>query len=264
MHNLWEADRDGGQPREGRAVFWTWRMPRTMVAVALVASLVLASSLTAARRPFRVLASAEVVQPMGAIAFEATRELATAEVTLRPPVPGDVAVKGRRIEFRPRQPLRPGSDYTVAVRAVDAAGEAVEASLSLSVAPLHDALWVYVKLDEPTHRVYVYRGDTLVREMLASGGAPGSATPAGVFRIQNRGYHFYSQKYQQGAYYWVRIIGNYLFHTVPVDVDGNVIQEEAEKLGCPASHGCVRLSFPDARWLYENVPDGSLVVIDRT
>ena len=62
----------------------------------------------------------------------------------------------------------------------------------------------------------------------------------------------------------MRIIGNYLFHSVPVDAEGNVIEEEAKKLGCPASHGCVRLSFPDAKWLYDHVPDGAWVVIDRT
>src|SRR5690606_28854051 len=112
--------------------------------------------------------------------------------------------------------------------------------------------------------VYVFRGEELVRRMLASGGKTGDETPAGTYRIQNRGYHFYSQKYGEGAYYWVRIFGNYLFHSVPVDVHGRVIAHEAEKLGCPASHGCVRLGMEDAKWFYENVPDGSLVVIDRT
>ncbi len=137
-------------------------------------------------------------------------------------------------------------------------------AVKLRVDPLYETLWVYVKLDEERHRVDVYRGDVLVRSMIASGGRPGHETPEGVFRIQNRGYHFFSQKYQEGAYYWVRIFGNYLFHSVPVDIHGNVIKEEAEKLGCPASHGCVRLSFPDAQWFYETVPDGTLVVIDRT
>lgn len=243
-------------------------MPRTTgyaaaVSCVLLFALALASAL-AARRPLDIIASPGPVLPMGAIAFQATQRLTSAEVATQPPVPGDVSVQGSRIEIRPRQPLRPGGQYRVAIRAVDTGGETVEASFTLEVAPLDDALWVYVKLDEPRHRVYVYRGDNLVREMLASGGAPGSETPAGVFRIQNRGHHFYSQRYRQGAYYWVRIIGNYLFHTVPVDEEGNVIQEEAGKLGCPASHGCVRLSFDDARWFYENVPDGSLVVIDRT
>lgn len=245
-------------------MFLTWRINRMVLAVGLSATLLLAAALAAARRPLEIAASPTMVPPMGVIAFEATRELQAAEVMLTPPVPGDVSVQGNRVLFRPHDPMRPSATYWATVRAVDAGGEVIERSLRWTVIPLHDTLWVYVKLDQPTHRVYVYRGDTLVREMVASGGRPGHETPEGVFYIQNRGYHFFSQKYQEGAYYWVRIFGNYLFHTVPVDIEGNVIEEEAEKLGCPASHGCVRLSFPDARWFYETVPDGSLVVIDRT
>lgn len=124
-------------------------------------------------------------------------------------------------------------------------------------------LWVYVELDKGTHWVHVFHGDERVRRMLASGGRPGDETPEGTFRIQNRGYHFWSQKYGEGAYYWVRIFGNYLFHSVPVDREGRIIEEEARRLGCPASHGCIRLRMDDARWFYENVPDGTWVVIDR-
>lgn len=245
-------------------MIWAWRIPKAAVACATAMVLILIATLALARRPFHIVAPPDDVQPMGSISFEATRELSSAKLKIQPPVAGDHVVKGRKVEFRPHDPLRPGATYTVTIHAEDISGEQAAHSLTIRVAPLHDALWVYVKLDKPTHQVFVYRGDTLVRSMIASGGRPGDETPEGVFRIQNRGYHFFSQKYQEGAYYWVRIFGNYLFHTVPVDIDGNVIEEEAKKLGCPASHGCVRLSFPDAEWFYENVPDGTLVVIDRT
>lgn len=245
-------------------MFWVWRMPRAAIAGATLATILLVAALAVARRPFHIAPTTTLVQPMGVIAFEATRDLSAAEVRLEPAILGDWTVKGRRIEFRPHDPLRPGATYVATIQAIDDLGDIAVFSLSFTVAPLHDTLWVYVKLDESTHHVFVYRGDTLVRSMLASGGRPGDETPEGVFRIQNRGYHFFSQKYQEGAYYWVRIFGNYLFHTIPVDIEGNVIEEEAKKLGCPASHGCVRLSFPDAEWFYENVPDGALVVIDRT
>jgi lipoprotein-anchoring transpeptidase ErfK/SrfK len=36
---------------------------------------------------------------------------------------------------------------------------------------------------------------------------------------------------------------------------------EAQKLGSKASHGCIRLALPDAKWIYQNIRVGSRVVI---
>lgn len=55
--------------------------------------------------------------------------------------------------------------------------------------------------------------------------------------------------------------GTYLFHSVPTDCNGNEIKEEAEKLGTPCSHGCVRMSKEDAKWFYENISEGVIVSI---
>ncbi|CCU56791.1 ErfK/YbiS/YcfS/YnhG superfamily [Bacillus subtilis E1] len=43
--------------------------------------------------------------------------------------------------------------------------------------------------------------------------------------------------------------------------DQKVIKTEAEKLGTKASHGCIRLTIPDAKWIYENIPEHTKVVI---
>jgi len=48
---------------------------------------------------------------------------------------------------------------------------------------------------------------------------------------------FWSQRLQEGAYYWVQFAGPYLVHSVPFDASGKLKQEEIEKLGQPASHG---------------------------
>ncbi len=111
-------------------------------------------------------------------------------------------------------------------------------------------------------KVRVYDGDTLVKDWTASTGANNS-TPTGTFLLQNRGEWFFSSKYQQGAQYWVSFKdwGTYLFHSVPMDRQGTVIDEEAAKLGTPASHGCVRLATEDAQWLYRNIPTGTPVSI---
>ncbi|WP_242018951.1 L,D-transpeptidase [Streptococcus agalactiae] len=74
------------------------------------------------------------------------------------------------------------------------------------------------------------------------------------------GYHI---RFKEGAYYWVSFKehGIYLFHSVPTDQQGNEIPEEAKQLGKAASHGCVRMSRADAKWFYENIPQGTTVTI---
>lgn len=123
----------------------------------------------------------------------------------------------------------------------------------------------YVQVGLVRQRVHVYLDGLLIRSMVCSTGVveDDHATPIGRFYIQNRGESFFSEKYQQGALWWVsfRDWGIYLFHSVPTDRDGNVIPEEAAKLGIPASHGCVRLTLDDARWFYATIPQGTPVDI---
>jgi len=69
------------------------------------------------------------------------------------------------------------------------------------------------------------------------------------------------ERFNVGMKYWVGFRGIWLFHSVPFDRDRNIIPQEAEKLGQPASHGCIRLPVEVAEYVYNNVPDGSLVLI---
>ncbi|MCT4456213.1 L,D-transpeptidase [Lactiplantibacillus paraplantarum] len=108
-------------------------------------------------------------------------------------------------------------------------------------------------------RVYLKAGDKLLYTMLATTGKPGAnATPKGDFVIQpERGLHFYNASLNEGANYWVSFKdhGVYLFHSVPVDASDHYIASKAALLGKKSdSHGCVRLSISDAKWMYENIP----------
>jgi lipoprotein-anchoring transpeptidase ErfK/SrfK len=47
-----------------------------------------------------------------------------------------------------------------------------------------------------------------------------------------------------------------------MDKNGNVIESEAMKLGQKASHGCVRLAIPDAKWIYDNIRYNTKVEIE--
>lgn len=111
--------------------------------------------------------------------------------------------------------------------------------------------------------VKVFKDGRLQKQMLASTGTKDQPTPLGQFKIQNRGPWFFSKKYQQGGKYWVSFKnwGQYLFHSIPMDEDQNVLPEEASKLGQPASHGCIRLAIADAKWIYDHIPQGTPVNI---
>lgn len=86
-------------------------------------------------------------------------------------------------------------------------------------------------------------------------------TPLGIFYIQNKGEYFYSNKYKEGARYYIKFFSNYLIHSIPVDEKGNIIEDERKKIGFPASHGCIRISMQDAEWIYKSIPEGSAVII---
>ncbi|MEE6711155.1 L,D-transpeptidase [Pediococcus acidilactici] len=123
----------------------------------------------------------------------------------------------------------------------------------------------YLKVSIPKQRVYVMDGKKVLYTMYASTGSKDSPTPTGTFHIQKeRGDFFYNAASKEGAKYWVSFKdhGIYLFHTVPTDKNGKFIPKEAQQLGKEAqSHGCVRLSVPDAKWIYNNVPEGMKVEI---
>lgn len=124
----------------------------------------------------------------------------------------------------------------------------------------YQELSVHVSLAD--QRVYVMSGSTVIYTMICSSGT-GDATPTGSFQVQNRGTTFFNGSEGMGANYWVswKNWGEYLFHSVPIDENGNYIASEALKLGHKASTGCIRLTVDDAKWLYEELPENTTVTI---
>ncbi len=120
---------------------------------------------------------------------------------------------------------------------------------------------IVVSLEE--QQVYIYEDNELLTSFLCSTGIDENNyfTPEGIYLIGDRGESFFSSRFQQGAYNWVRFNYNYLFHSLPFDENREMIDEEAEKLGQKASHGCIRLSMEDINWFYDNIPRGTPVVI---
>ena len=134
------------------------------------------------------------------------------------------------------------------------------ADAEVTLAQASRPLRVQVSLAQQEVTVLDAKGRT-VEAFVCSSGKIGEETPTGTYVVSDRGKSFYNPQIQEGAYYWTRFNGAYLFHSVPFDEDYRMEPEEAEKLGTPASHGCVRLPVEDAKWIYDNIPKGTKVVI---
>lgn len=119
-----------------------------------------------------------------------------------------------------------------------------------------------VRVSLAEQQVHIMSNGQDIYVMKASTGVD-DATPHGRYYINGlRGDSFYNPNEQMGARDWVGFIGGtYLFHSVPTDANGNWIVSEAEKLGQPASHGCVRLTVADAAWFRQQIPTGTPIDI---
>ena len=125
-----------------------------------------------------------------------------------------------------------------------------------------------IEVDVTNQIVTVYRaedmGDSgIVRQMICSTGV-NECTPVGRFTLNQRNSAERTEWYAIPAYdcyvqYVTRIIGGYLFHSLPyAEEDVSTLDTEAAALlGTPASHGCIRLRPEDAKWIAKNCPNGT-------
>ena len=92
-----------------------------------------------------------------------------------------------------------------------------------------------------------------------SPGKPSTPTVSGTFTVQGKGYYFDSGKAR--CFYYTQFKGNYLFHSVLYAQTSTPSRIIDGRLGMQLSHGCVRLDVNNAKWIYDNIPRGTKVVI---
>lgn len=92
-----------------------------------------------------------------------------------------------------------------------------------------------------------------------STGAYDTPTPKGSYYIHSKGYYFSDEDYT--CWYWSAFLGSeYLYHSVPYVTDSQKYFRDS-RLGLNISHGCVRLDIDHAKWIYDNIPYYTRVVI---
>lgn len=126
----------------------------------------------------------------------------------------------------------------------------------------------YIMVDRAQSVVTVYGLDengyytVPVRAMVCSAGAASSMTPNVNCSI-GRKHRWHLMMGDVYAQYLSQFYNSCLFHSLCyVRPDpATLIRGTYNQLGAPASHGCVRLQTEDAKWIYDNCDEGTLVTI---
>lgn len=113
----------------------------------------------------------------------------------------------------------------------------------------------YARVDLSEQRMYAYEEGYLINSFLISSGLPATPTPPGEYHIQRK---IYSKLYSGPDYYLPNTLYNLQFRT-HYYLHGAYWHNN---FGHPMSHGCVNIAYEDAKWVYEWLQEGDLVVIE--
>ena len=131
-----------------------------------------------------------------------------------------------------------------------------------------DATLYMIAVNRVANCVTVYTKDELgnytvpIRSFACSCGAQLDYTPLGLYTTSNY-YDWRMMVDRTYAQYAIRFNGPILFHSVPYYTKNasDLEWDQFNLLGSSASLGCVRLAVSDVKWLYENCPQGTIVMV---
>jgi len=120
----------------------------------------------------------------------------------------------------------------------------------------------FIWVDLKNFKVNIFNGSinkwTLVYSYLCTIGKKATPTPKGTYTIGVKGLYFGVNKGYK-CWYYTQFKENYLFHSIIYNLDGSV---RDGRLGMALSDGCIRLTKINAKWIWDNIPRGTKVVIN--
>ncbi len=149
-------------------------------------------------------------------------------------------------------------------------GDVVSAQNTPRPTPVPTMVPYYVVVDVQNQVTKVYAIDEngeysqLVRQMICSTGMVSTPSDVGDWVTNGRRAQWaYFSLYGSHARYWTRINEDIAFHSVIYNqVDNMALNVKSyNRLGSRASHGCIRLLVSDAKWIYDNIREGTTIHI---
>lgn len=123
-----------------------------------------------------------------------------------------------------------------------------------------------IAVSRSMNRVVVYKGSagnwSAQKYWKCSTGAKGTATPAGSFStpIKRAKLGYIGGHITYTCWYATRITNRIFFHSVLYNPRSKTSIQDG-RLGYNISHGCIRLSLNNAKWLYNNIKPNTRVII---
>jgi len=110
--------------------------------------------------------------------------------------------------------------------------------------------------------VYIFNGENkdwkLIKTYLATIGKKETPTLTGMFTIKVKGAGYSKTNEGFKVKWYTQFYQNYLFHSILFNLDGTIYDG---RLGMALSDGCIRLNEEDAKYIFDNIPSGTLVII---
>lgn len=119
-----------------------------------------------------------------------------------------------------------------------------------------------IYVDLKNFKVNIFKGSKnnwiLEKSYLCTIGKDSTPTPSGIFKIGVKGLYFGVNKGYK-CWYYSSFKGNYLFHSIIYNLDGTI---RDGRLGMKLSDGCIRLLKANAKYIYDNIPEDTKVIIN--
>ncbi|MDZ7799101.1 MAG: L,D-transpeptidase family protein [Patescibacteria group bacterium] len=122
----------------------------------------------------------------------------------------------------------------------------------------------YVEIDISSQRLFLRENGMVIKNYIISSGKPSMDTPVGTYKVMNKSPNAYSSSYALYMPYWQQFTGiGHGLHGLPYWKlrSGGVIKEGENHLGIRVSHGCVRLSWEAAEYVYNFTEVGTPILI---
>jgi hypothetical protein len=119
-----------------------------------------------------------------------------------------------------------------------------------------------IRIETRSHRLTVFQNGHIIRTMPTGVGQPATQTPPGRFAVTDK-LHFRPLSLAYGC--CALALSAHQPRLLPGWTGGDLVAihstPDVSSIGKSVSHGCVRVSTSQGRWLVDNIPLGTLVTV---